>query len=33
MEGQKVEKPLGTGLFIRGEEISAPDDALIVSDW
>ena len=29
LKGQKVSRPLGTGLFIRGKEIFAPDDALL----
>ncbi len=29
LEGQRVSRPSGTGLFIRGEEFFAPDDALL----
>lgn len=28
-KGERVPKPSGTGLFVRGEEISAPDDVLL----
>lgn len=29
LKGQRIPKPSGTGLFIRGEEIFTPDDALL----